>query len=314
MHIEAIDVDAWRVDDEHEIFPFGARDKKMLWSPNNVTPTLKQDWPYLFKQSRKSYPEQFWMEIIAWIVGEHMGIPVPKALPAFRRSDENKIDIVCGALLEWFYDPKSENFIHAGDYFRNRIPDFDDKLGSQHNLADLKIICRAHAIKSNLKTDWKLWVFDFLLFDCLIGNSDRHQENWGIVFSPGADRQESRLSPLFDNGTSLGHERFIHKVKNWDPSARKSYILDGYHHIRAVRSDPEHRLGHVESVELLLAQEASARAHIEMRLDFDFELLAHQIRNLCLIQIPLPLTPERAEWAISLLRIRYGLIKELLKK
>lgn len=48
-------------------------------------------------------------------------------------------------------------------------------------------------------------VFDFteflnmLLFDYLIGNSDRHQSNWAVIKS----KTGTRFSPLYDNGSSL---------------------------------------------------------------------------------------------------------------
>lgn len=39
------------------------------------------------------------------------------------------------------------------------------------------------------------------IFDCLIGNSDRHQSNWGII----TDRSGNplKISPVYDNGSSL---------------------------------------------------------------------------------------------------------------
>ena len=50
-----------------------------------------------------------------------------------------------------------------------------------------------------------------LLFDALIGNSDRHHSNWGITETKGylsVERRlfpvnSMRLSPLYDNGSSL---------------------------------------------------------------------------------------------------------------
>jgi hypothetical protein len=36
-----------------------------------------------------------------------------------------------------------------------------------------------------------------MFFDALIGNTDRHHENWGLI-------NNERLSPLYDNGISLG--------------------------------------------------------------------------------------------------------------
>lgn len=310
MQLGAINVDAWQVDEEHAIFPIGARDKRMLWSPVEPLPQIKPGWPYLFKLSRDSYPDQFWMEIVAWIIGNHIGIDVPKALPATSHDEDG--NVVCGALLEWFYDPTSHNFVHAADFFHKLIPDFDDDMGTQHNLADLSLICRAYARFANLRTDWQSWLFDFLLFDTLIGNTDRHQENWGIVFLP--DPGGTVLSPLFDNGTSLGHERFPERVRGWTTSTLDGYISKGRHHIRSVRSKPQERIGHLESVVLLLKNFPEARSHLEARLCFDFDLLVEQIRNLCTIEVPLVFTRERAEWTIRLLRRRFELLNELLEK
>ena len=38
-----------------------------------------------------------------------------------------------------------------------------------------------------------------MIFDALIGEQDRHEENWGITEKEG----KSFISPLYDNGDSL---------------------------------------------------------------------------------------------------------------
>jgi hypothetical protein len=52
----------------------------------------------------------------------------------------------------------------------------------------------------------KAWI-QMLLFDFLIGNSDRHQSNWAILIKPSFDKKKIsfrvRWSPLYDNGSSL---------------------------------------------------------------------------------------------------------------
>lgn len=47
----------------------------------------------------------------------------------------------------------------------------------------------------NLENDF----FKILIFDFLIGNSDRHQNNWAIIYS----NEGYRMCPLYDNGSSL---------------------------------------------------------------------------------------------------------------
>lgn len=44
------------------------------------------------------------------------------------------------------------------------------------------------------------WFAGYLVLDALVGNTDRHQENWGVVTSA----QRRRLAPSFDHASSLG--------------------------------------------------------------------------------------------------------------
>lgn len=48
-------------------------------------------------------------------------------------------------------------------------------------------------------TAWDVFV-GFLVLDALIGNTDRHEENWAAV----ANSSERRLAPTFDHASSLG--------------------------------------------------------------------------------------------------------------
>ncbi len=309
MDIKLIDVTNWRKDDEHAIFPRGARDKKMLWSPidgNHAPQGIKPDWPYLFKLSRDAFPDQYWMETVAYIVGNFMGVPVPKALPARRAMENGEYEY--GALLEWFYDQKSQRFVHASDFFHLFIKDFDDVSGKHHNLDDLRLICRTFSIRSIISTSWATWLYDMLLFDAFIGNSDRHQENWGIVFipetTPSVAPFKGYLAPFFDNGTSLGHERYTDRIIGWSNQRLDNYIQCGRHHLRKNRDDTRERLGHISSIQDLVLDE-QAKAHLVQKFVFNFQELVDKINSLCEIRSNVPFTRERADWTIRLLRRRY---------
>lgn len=43
----------------------------------------------------------------------------------------------------------------------------------------------------------------YLMLDCLIGNQDRHDENWGLMVHPGAALRVA-LAPTYDHASSLG--------------------------------------------------------------------------------------------------------------
>lgn len=321
MAMVLIDVTDWRRDDEHGIFPIGARDKKMLWSPEGGAPeAIRPNWPYLFKLSREAYPDQFWMETIAYIIGTAMGVEVPKALPAVRLGADGEKEY--GALLEWFYDKDRDQFVHASDFFHILNKEFDDQSGRHHNLEDLRLICRTLSIHGAVHSNWNEWLCDMLLMDSLIGNSDRHQENWGFVFTTKRDdrgkpeRDESgkvitvcKLSPYFDNGTSLGHERFTENVASWTLKTLDGYIQKGNHHIRKTRDQTRVRLGHLESVQELMT-ESSMLPHIEKRLGFNMDAVCGTIRALTGIAAEQgSLSLERAEWVIRLLKRRHTRLK-----
>jgi len=309
QQIEVIDVTDWLVDDTHGIFPIGARDKQMLWSPAEAIPGIKPNWPYLFKCSRPAYPDQFWMECIAYLVGTELGFDVPKALPATSLDFEGKV--VCAALIEWFYDPKTQSFSHAADFFQNLMADFDNDKGTKHNLVDLKVICQEFELLMGIEQSWENWLNQLLLFDALIGNTDRHQENWGIIFNPGLSSKVS-LSPLFDNGTSLGHERFPAKVASWTQTRLERYIYDGEHHLRINNDDPKTRLNHLESIRMLVNESEQNKAFVQQIMQTDFATMLAKLEYLCEIELEIPLSKQRFDWISRLLLCRHKLICELL--
>jgi hypothetical protein len=46
----------------------------------------------------------------------------------------------------------------------------------------------------------------YLLLDALIGNTDRHHENWGLLVKSESGKRAAELAPTFDHASSLGRE------------------------------------------------------------------------------------------------------------
>ncbi|HEX5338446.1 MAG TPA: HipA domain-containing protein [Gallionella sp.] len=208
---ELFDVADWESDTEFAVFPQGARAKDAVFAPMEpIDPVIVAGKRYLFKRSKRSYPDQFWGEVVAYRIGCLMGVQVPPAFVAYNSKTGH-----CAALIEWFYSDGKELFIMGGDFLQKIQPDFDRKYGTQHNLIDNSVFIRVLTRNKTLETNWRQWWVDALLFDALIGNTDRHQDNWGLIFFRSGDESKCRLAPLFDNGTSLGHERFPERVRGW---------------------------------------------------------------------------------------------------
>jgi hypothetical protein len=52
----------------------------------------------------------------------------------------------------------------------------------------------------------KLRMSEYIVLDAVIGNTDRHHENWGITRKRVGERWQGMLAPTFDHASSLGRE------------------------------------------------------------------------------------------------------------
>lgn len=109
-----------------------------------------------------------------------------------------------GVLNYYFIDQKLEEHMDAISYIKKE----EQTREEFHTIEN---------IKTELdKLDKKLF-FEFLkilVFDTLVGEQDRHEENWGLTVSNG----KYELSPLYDNGCNLLREfydaKFAEKYYN----------------------------------------------------------------------------------------------------
>ena len=225
---EPIIIDDWRQDDAYEgVYPKGARDKSAYFSPETVDENhLKGNYRYLFKLSRSWCPWQFWGEIIAYRLGLITEIEVPPAHVGLSNK-YNPGQATYGALIEWFYDDKTDLYVEGGQFMVQSVKDYDRERGTQHNFLTI-----ANFFKS-FPGFHKHWAGVFTL-DCLTGNTDRHQDNWGFILKGARSKpmKEGTLgfSPAFDNGTAFGYEVIEENIdKYMDEKRREKYLTDPRH-------------------------------------------------------------------------------------
>jgi hypothetical protein len=99
------------------------------------------------------------------------------------------------------------NQLDSGSLFLSEIvPDFDpkDRQSRGHSLENIALVLSrvdapiGHEAQGLSASGW---FADFLVLDALIGNQDRHSENWGIEITPSGTYH---LAPSYDHATSLG--------------------------------------------------------------------------------------------------------------
>lgn len=305
---QIIDITLWRGNEEIKPYEEGAREKNIIMCPTNPPFSfLILEHNYMFKQSNHHYPAQFWVEILAYRLGCLMGVQVP---PAFLGIDTRRQ--IAGAVIEWFYDypgETREEYIPGGDLFQKLNLTYERKKGKQHNLMDLIKVIEDRNLAENWQEAWA----KIFCFDALIGNTDRHQENWGILHYEVGDY----FSPAFDNGTAMGHEiidrNISTKLSNlekyvWAPKAT--------HHMKWNRED-EKRIKHIDFLKQLAEQFPTMKENMYRCLNFSLKSFEKEVFELLdlsntLSEPYVKLTSERANFIIKIIEYRFQKIMETL--
>lgn len=315
---EVVDVSGWSIGDSFTPYPDGTRAKFDVFC-SGVAPYgfLIPNHRYLFKKTferRKGiiFYEQFWVEIIAYKLGRVLDIPVPPAFVGCYQDPNRGLEYA--SLIEWYYNYPDEAGClvnRGGDFMSQMIPGYDRKKGRLHNFETItKIFTDLIHVQ-----DWQAKWAVILLFDAIIGNTDRHQENWEIYsyFNENSQLIEE-LSPAFDNGTSMGYDILLEKISG-KLANLQAYINRGTHHMMWSMHDEKHAK-HFELLEKLIARFPQTEQAIKTKLRIDISTAFSDILQLTEFEIHdtrYRLTQQRAEFIIKLIDSRYNRLRKMFK-
>jgi len=317
FHNIPIVIDTWRRDDTYEgVYPSGARDKDAYFSPDNPKDKcIKPNWRYLFKLSRTTpqveFPWQFWCEIIAYRFGCIIGVEAPPAHIGLSKIYEVGVDTYA-ALIEWFYDDKEECYISGGQIMVKLIENFDREKGKEHNLKTIR------QFFSNHETILEYWA-KVLTFDTLIGNTDRHQDNWGWIVKKTKKGKEIdiNMSPAFDNGTALCYEILEHNIDRYEDTNRLERYLKGRkakHHMKWSLEEEE-VLNFYEFIKKFTIEFPGIRRIITQHLSFDYQQVEEVLAPLvgAVSDPKYKLTRKRLDFILKIIFIRKRILEETLE-
>ena len=114
-----------------------------------------------------------------------------------------------GSVTESFARDGRE-LIHGNQMLAWVVHDYDPTRTfhqSNHTLANIWKVMDRVFVESEGSKRAKFQIAEYLVLDALIGNTDRHHENWGVLrrqFSGGQWR--GFVAPSFDHASSLGRE------------------------------------------------------------------------------------------------------------
>lgn len=158
----------------------GTRDKKIYTNPaDGELYYFKQS----FKKGQRDYKYEFWSEIIAFEVGELLGFNI---LPYHIAIKGDVIGCISKSMIE-----PNEELIEGGKYLQAFDNTFNPENVKERKRYTFELI--QEALISFNKESHLIDVIETIVFDALIGNSDRHQENWALinthsVFSEGVSQ------------------------------------------------------------------------------------------------------------------------------
>lgn len=309
--------DFWVMDDLYDgVSTKGARPKTAYFSPKKPEHSfIKPNHRYLFKKSRKGAPWQFWMEIIAYRIGDVLNVKVPPTYVGMSiKEAEDSEKPVLGSLIEWFYGAQDE-YRDGGRLIGPLIENFNYETGEQHNLQTnlaQTFPCDEIQIHHLLVEYWA----KILTFDTIIGNTDRHQDNWGLIMPPIAENNKFSVnfSPAFDNGSALDYGVPERRFENFsDSDYAEKYLRNGKHHMKWSLDEPKN-LNFFEFMKRFVSEYQFTKQIVEGLLQFQREDLEKRLNPLLNIKVPeeFCLTPSRLRFTIDMIFYRVNLLREAL--
>jgi len=313
FHNIPITIDNWQRDDTYEgVYPSGARVKDAYFSPEKPDDRcIKPSWRYLFKLSRRRFPWQFWCEIIAYRFGCVIGVEVPPAHIGYSKKYEKGVDTYA-ALIEWFYDDREKRYISGGQIMVSLIENFDRDTGKEHNLETIRQFFSDH------DKILKYWA-EILTFDTLIGNIDRHQDNWGFIIERSVKQSITSIgmSPAFDNGTALCYEILEQNIDNFDGTDKLERYLTGRHakHHMKWSLDEKGQLNFYEFMKKFTIAFPQIKPIIAQDLRFTYQQVEEVLAPLVeAVSVPeYKLTRKRLDFVLKMIFGRKRLLEESLK-
>ena len=168
-------------------------------------PTSDRRW--LFKYPRKC-------------TGEHWAEKICSEVAALLNIDHATVELATvddqrGSMSESFVH-KNQQLTHGNQLLVGGIQGYDSKKKfkqTDHTLEGIWNVMETVFDDSKYMGQAKMRIAEYLVLDALVGNTDRHHENWGLLRRRVNDHLEDSVAPSYDHASALGRElRDTHRV------------------------------------------------------------------------------------------------------
>ena len=119
---------------------------------------------------------------------------------------------------------------HGNQLLERSIAGYNPKKRFQQSHHTLENIWKVmEEIFPSKPEDKKRTIAEYAVLDALIGNTDRHHENWGVLLQRRDDAWKGFVAPSFDHASSLGRElRDQRRNQLLEENRVESYVEKGH--------------------------------------------------------------------------------------
>jgi len=177
----------------------GTRAKKYIQSPDGNFYYFKRSQykPATENKPGKDFTYEFWNEIIAFELGTMLGFDV-------LRYDIAIDGDIMGCISQSMINSEEEELIEGVKYLQAFSPNYDPNKKEHQTWYTFDLIKNSLDV-SKLSPHIEN-IIRLILFDALIGNGDRHQENWAII---------AKQTPIYKILEEIEQDVSFKKLANW---------------------------------------------------------------------------------------------------
>ncbi len=185
----------FEIEPEWVLEPEGMGSKEKFWYRAKDG---EPEWLFKFPQENTG---QHWSEKIAAEVARCMDV-------LHARVELAVFQGVRGSATESFARD-GRNLFHGNQMLAGKVLGYDHTKKfrqSDHTLENIFTAIERTFTTPEGRRKAKVRMAEYILLDAVIGNTDRHHENWGILRKRVGDKWQGLLAPTFDHASSLGRE------------------------------------------------------------------------------------------------------------
>lgn len=174
---------------------------------------------WLFKEARENTGED-WSEKVASEIARLLGLPTHHTELALWQGRR-------GCAVKSFLPSNQSVLVHGNELLGGLIAGYDKEKEwrqTDHTFDNIVTVLGKLFPERKSRRETAARMVGYLVFDALVGNTDRHHQNWGVVLESraavsGGAGFTIQLAPTFDHASSLGREL--------TDEARSRYLTDG---------------------------------------------------------------------------------------